>query len=72
MKQGPKFGHAVLDGRTGQEQTIPCLEVEQSSPPTTVDILDSLRLVQYHVVPFDFLKALLLAVSLMTAYNQVV
>ena len=52
--------HGVLYRCTRQKQAIATMETEQRFPPNASSILDVLSFVEYHVLPFDSLKVLLI------------
>jgi hypothetical protein len=53
VKQGPQFCHAVLDWGTREEETVSGLKLQENFPATGCVILDSLSLVENHVVPLN-------------------
>ena len=62
--------HGVLNRGTSQEQPITTLEAQQSLPPSTRRVLDILRLIQNHILPFDPLEVLLILSHQLIAGNQ--
>jgi hypothetical protein len=51
--------HGILDRRACQEQAIPTVKAEQGLPADAGGILDILSFIEYHVLPLDPLKVLL-------------
>ena len=51
VQQTPELGHGVLNGRAGQQQPAPALELQQHLPALAGGRLDSLGLVQHEVHP---------------------
>ena len=62
--------HGVLNRGTSQEQPITTLEAQQSLPPSTRRVLDILRLIQNHILPFDPLEVLLILSHQLITSNQ--
>lgn len=69
VKESPQLCHAVLDRSTREEKTVPGLELQKDFPATGCVILDGLRLVENHVVPFDLHQ---LCLVLLVVHDQVV
>jgi hypothetical protein len=51
--------HGILDRCACQKQAIPTVKAEQGLPADASSILDILGFVEYHVLPLDPLKVLL-------------
>jgi hypothetical protein len=51
--------HGILNRCTGQKQAIPTVKAEQGLPTHAGSILNILGFVEYHVLPLDPLKVLL-------------
>src|SRR3954469_22988510 len=58
MQKGPKFLHIVLNRGSGKKQSVSAMESQQRLPAGTRRTLDSLCLVQNHVLPSYALKVL--------------
>ena len=57
MKERPELSHGVLDWRTGKEQSISGVELQEGLPSSTGVIFDCLGLIKNHVMPLDSLKS---------------
>lgn len=66
MQKSPKFGHAVLNRRTAQQQSIATIETEQQLPSHRGGTLNGLRLIQNQILPFDSIEILVIG------HNQLV
>lgn len=52
--------HGVLDGRSSQEQSIAAIESQECFPPYAGRVLDVLRFIKDHILPFYALEVLLI------------
>ena len=69
VKQRPELSHRVLNRSTGQEQSVSGIELKKDLPATTRVVLDSLSLIEDHVIPFDLEK---LSLVLRVVRDQIV
>jgi hypothetical protein len=60
VEEGPEFVHRVLDGGTGEEESVAAAEAEERLPSCTSRALDRLGFVEDHVLPLDSLEVLLI------------
>lgn len=52
LKQSPKFGEIVLKRRSGQQEPSVGSEHKENIPPLRFEVLDHMRLIKDHIVPW--------------------
>jgi hypothetical protein len=61
--------HGILDRCACQKQAIPTVKAEQGLPANASSVLDILGFVEYHVLPLDPLKVLLVLGNLQSSQH---